>query len=168
MSAAEDFSKVAAQVAWPITALLVVWIFYEPIYALLKRMSETLTLKTLKVKALGVEADLSPEYARTVLHELLDDITESSSNLSPEEVALFDLILAAEGAKTIGELVHGFVRDGQDHQRLRNLRDQKLIVPRERGQWKTEKHPVVTRYGHLVAKLRMSGASIRSFRQSDA
>jgi hypothetical protein len=46
--------------------------------ALLKRMAETLTFKSVKVKALGVEADLTPEYARTVLHSLLDDITAST------------------------------------------------------------------------------------------
>ena len=164
---ADDFSKIATALAWPVTALLALGLFYRPVLGLLKRLSETLTFKSLKVKAFGVEADLSAEYARTVLHELLDDITESTNNLPIEEVALFDRILAADGAKTVGELIPGFSRDdaGGNHDRLRHLRDQKLIVPKERGQWKPQKHPVVTRYGQLVAKLRSTGtANVQKFR----
>lgn len=166
---ADAFFKIATPLAWPLTVLLLMLIFYSPIYGLLKRLAETLTFKSVKVKALGVEADLSPEYARTVLHELLDDITASSNVLSREEIVLFDRILAADGIKTVAELIPGFVRHDQEHVRLRNLRDQKLVLPAERGQWKAERHPVVTPYGRLVAKLRTSGAErVRAFKQNDA
>jgi hypothetical protein len=168
---ADDFSKIVTPLAWPITALLTLWIFYRPVFALLKRLSETLTFKSLTVKALGVGGELAPEYARTVLHELLDDITESTTQLSRAEIALFDLILSADGEKTVGDLIPGFTRDdvAGNHDRLRNLRDQKLIYPKERGQWKVDKHPLVTRYGLLVAKLRTSSAErVRSFQQPNA
>ena len=166
---AEAFSKIATALAWPITVLLALWLFYRPIRALLQRLSETLTFKSLKVKALGGEAELTAEYARTVLHELLDDITESTNNLSADEVTLFDRILTADGVQTVGELVPGFSRDDSAgyHDRLRHLRDQKLIIPRERGQWKPEKHPIVTRYGRLVAKLRStSAADVEKFKKT--
>src|SRR2546423_297957 len=108
---ADEFSKIATPLAWPTIALVALWMFYRPSRALLQRLSETLTFKRLKVKALGAEAELTAEYARTVLHELLDDITESTNNLSADEIRLFDLILAADGAKTVGQLIPGFSRD---------------------------------------------------------
>lgn len=164
----DDVATLATPLAWPITALLIVTIFHAPVSMLLKRLAETLTFKSVKVKALGVEAELSPEYARTVLHELLDDITATSNQLTPEEVLLFDAILTADEAKTVAELVPGFARDSQEHVRLRNLRDQKLILPKERGQWKSDKHPAVTPYGRLVAKLRTTGSDrVIKFRDND-
>jgi hypothetical protein len=156
---ADEFAKIAAALAWPTTALLALSLFHTQMRALLQRLSETLTFKSLKVKALGAETELTAEYARTVLHELLDDITESTNSLSDPEVKLFDAILETEQSQTVDELIPGFRREDQNHQRLRNLRDQKLIIPMEGGQWKPEKHPVVTRYGRLIAKLRRSSAS---------
>jgi hypothetical protein len=157
----DEFIKLAAALVWPITVLVALSVFYSPVRALLQRLAETLTFKSLKVKALGLETELTAEYARTVLHELLDDITESTNNLSADEIKLFDQILEARGVRTIGDLIPGFSRDDKAgyHARLRNLRDQKLIVPAERGQWKAEKHSIVTRYGQLVAKLRLSSAA---------
>ncbi len=78
----DDIAKVAAPLAWPVVALLLAGFFYKPVCALLKRLAETLTFKSVKVKALGVEGELTPEYARTVLHELLDDITATSNQLT--------------------------------------------------------------------------------------
>jgi hypothetical protein len=165
----DEIVKVATPLAWPVTVFLIVALFYRPVRALLKRLAETLTFKSLKVKALGFESELTPEYARTVLHDLLDDITATSNQLTPEEIALFDQILSSGGSKTLVEIIPGFARDSPEHQRLRNLRDQKLILPATRGQWRSEKHPIVTPYGHLVAKLRTSGAErVRKFRQNDA
>jgi hypothetical protein len=165
---ADDFAKIATPLAWPIIALIAVWLFYKPLHALIRRLSETLTFKSLTVKALGGQVELTPEYARSVLSELLDDITESTNTLRPEEIELFDRILRANGTKTLAELVPGFTREDKDgnHERLRNLRDQKLIIPRERGRWKPEKHPVVTRYGQLVDRLRFKSSDrIQEFRR---
>ncbi len=164
---ADEFSKIATAIAWPLTALLALWLFYRPIRGLLQRLSETLTFKSLKVKALGAEVELSAEHARTVLHELLDDIAESTNELSADEVTLFDRILAANGAETVAEIIPDFSRGDAagHHDRLRHLRDQKLIIPKERGQWKPDKHPIVTRYGRLVAKLRStSAANVQKFK----
>jgi len=157
----EEFSKVAAVFVWPAVTLLLVWVFYAPVQKLLVRLAESLTFKSVKVKALGIEVELTPEAARTVLHELLDDITASTNELSPEAITLFDAIYRANGKKSLSEIIPGFVRDDKDgkHERLRNLRDQKLVVPRDGGPWKAEKVPVVTRYGLLVAKLRTTSAS---------
>ena len=166
----DDFSKIATPLAWPLFAALCVWLFYSPILALLQRLSETLTFKSLKVKALGFETELSAEYARTVLHELLDDITDSTNTLTAEEIRLFNLILLAKGTKTILELLPSFSRRDAEgnHDRLRNLRDRKLIIPLERGQWQPEKHPIVTRYGELVAKLgTASAASVQEFKSKN-
>jgi hypothetical protein len=165
----DEFSRIATALAWPIIALFAICMFYRPIRALLQRLSETLTFKSLKVKALGTEVELTAEFARTVLHELLDDITESTNNLSAAEIRLFRQILEEDGAKTVGELIPGFSREDKEgnHDQLRNLRDRKLIVPKERGQWKPEKHPVVTRYGRLVAKLQAgSAAKVREFKDN--
>ncbi len=107
----DDIAKVAAPLAWPVVALLLAGFFYKPVCALLKRLAETLTFKSVKVKALGVEGELTPEYARTVLHELLDDITATSNQLTPEEITLFDRILSSAGTKTLLDLVPGFTRD---------------------------------------------------------
>jgi hypothetical protein len=168
---ADDFSKVATPLAWPMTTMLIVWVFQKPVFAILKRLAESLTFKNVKVTVFGIVMELTPERARTVLDELLDDITESTNQLTEQEKQLFDSVLAADGKRTIGELIPGFIRDGEagDHQRLRNLRDQKLIYPQERGQWKTDKHPVVTRYGQLVAKLRTTHADkVRSIHEQNA
>jgi hypothetical protein len=156
----DDFSKIATPLVWPAIALVVLCLFYRPVRALLQRLAETLTFKSLKVKVFGTEIELAPEYARTVLHELLGDIAESTNELTREEVGLFFRIRSANGAKTVAELIPSFRRDDPEgnHERLRNLRDQKLIIPRERGQWKPDKHPVVTRYGELVAKLHSTRA----------
>lgn len=152
---ADEFSKIATPLVWPAITLVALWLFYRPVRALLQRLAETLTFKSLKVKVFGTEIELAPEYARTVLHELLDDIAESTNELTPEEIELFFLIRRANGVETVAQIIPSFRRDDPEgnHERLRNLRDQKLIIPRERGQWKPDKHPVITRYGELVAKL---------------
>jgi hypothetical protein len=165
----DEIAKLATPLAWPVFALVVLMVFCVPLLHVLRRLSKTLTLRGVKVTALGVEAELSPEYARSVLNELLEDITAASNQLSAEEVSLFDRIREAQGAKTVMELIPDFARGGEDHDRLRNLRDQKLVLPAERGQWKADKHPIVTPYGNLVAKLRTTGAeSVREFRERDA
>jgi hypothetical protein len=166
---ADDIAKVAASLAWPVVALILASLFYKPVSALLKRLAETLTFRSVTVKALGVECELTPEYARTVLNELLDDITATSNELTKEEIALFDRILSSAGTKRVVDLIPGFTRDSPEHQRLRNLRDQKLILPANRGRWKSEERPIVTPYGHLIAKLRTSGAGlVQNFRQNNA
>ena len=153
---ADDFSKLATPLAWPVVATVALAVYGKPVLALLTRISETLTFTSLKFKLLGSEVLLTPQRARTTLDELLEDIAESTNELTREEVALFDQVLIADGRLTVAALIPGFKREEEspDLLRLRNLRDQKLIRPIERGRWREEKHPVVTRYGRLVASLR--------------
>lgn len=61
---AEDFAKVVTPLAWPVASLLIAAIFYRPVCAVLKRLAETLTFRTIKVKVLGVEAELTPGVDR--------------------------------------------------------------------------------------------------------
>jgi len=49
---ADDVAKIAGALAWPFTGLIAVLLVYKPLRILLKRLSETLTLKSLKVKHL--------------------------------------------------------------------------------------------------------------------
>lgn len=157
----DSFVRIATVVAWPLVTLLVLVAFYRPTTKMLLRLGESLTFKSVKVRALGIEVELTPEAARTVLHELLDDITASTNELSTEEIALFDEIHRANGRKNVGEIFPGFVRNDKEgrHERLRTLREQKLIIPKEGGPWKPEKFPVVTRYGLLVCRLRTTRSS---------
>lgn len=164
----DEFLRLAAVLVWPLVTLVLVWIFHQPVSRLLARLAESLTFKSVKVKALGMEVELTPEAARTVLHELLDDITASTNQLSDQEIALFYKIQEANGLRSVAEIIPGFIREDKDHERLRHLRDQKLIIPSKAGQWKADKVPLVTRYGHLVAKLRTTSASkVTTFERED-
>ena len=100
-----EIGAIAEPLAWPITALLITALFYQPICALLTRLAETFTFQSVEVKALGIEAELTPQYAHTVLHELLNDITATSSQPTVEEIALFDLVLGSAGKKTVLDLI---------------------------------------------------------------
>ncbi len=113
-------------------------------------------MKTVTLKAFGAEVELTPEQAKHALDELLQDIAESTNELSPEESVLFERIMASAGRDTVCQLLPNFQRDTPDHQRLRKLRDRKLIRPFEGGRWQREKHPLVSRFGQLVYDLRNS------------
>lgn len=152
----DELTGLLTALVWPLTTLLLVAVFHRRLAALLDRLAATLTMKTLKARILGIEVELSPEHARSTLDELLADIAESTAALSAEERRLFDAILAADGEKTVAQLLPGFDRDqpATGLHALRNLRDQKLIRPTEGGNWQPGKHPLVTRYGRLVDRLR--------------
>ena len=151
---AKDFAEVARAVAWPGIFLAFVAVFYRPVRILLERLAETLTVKTVKLKAFGAEIELTAEQAKRALDELLQDIAESTNELSRDDSILFERIVGAGGRETVRRLLPGFQRDTEEHQRLRKLRDRKLIRPFEGGNWQGEKHPVVSRFGQLVHDLR--------------
>ncbi len=152
----KDFSEIATALAWPITAVAFLALFYKPIRALLDRLAATLTVKTVKLKAFGAEIELTPEEAKRTLDELLQEIADSTNELSPEELLLFQRIEASAGQDTVAQLLPDFRRDTVEHQRLRKLRDRKLVRPFESGRWQPEKHPIATRFGKLVYDLRSS------------
>jgi hypothetical protein len=156
---AKEFAEIAGALAWPITAIGVIALFYKPIRALLDRLAATLTVKTVKLKAFGAEVELTPEEAKGALDELLQDIADSTNELSLEETLLFQRIMAAAGRDTVIQLLPNFRRDTIEHQMLRKLRDRKLVRPIEGGNWQPEKRPIATRFGQLVYDLRRPQSS---------
>ena len=150
----KEFAEIAGALAWPLTFIAFVAVFYKQVHSLLHRLAETLTVKSIKLKAFGAEVELTPEQARRALDELLQDIAESTNELSADDSALFERIVASAGRETVRQLLPTFQRDMPDHLRLRKLRDRKLIRPFEGGNWQPEKHPVVSRFGQLVYDLR--------------
>ncbi|MFZ4682890.1 MAG: hypothetical protein ACOYMS_10325 [Terrimicrobiaceae bacterium] len=150
----KDFADIASAIAWPLTALVVFAAMFKPLRALLDRLAATLTIKTVKINAFGSEVELTPEQAKRALDELLQDIADSTNELTVDEMSLFERIFQAHGRTTVGELFPSFTRDSTEHQRLRKLRDRKLIRPFEGGNWQVNKHPVPSRFGELVHELK--------------
>jgi hypothetical protein len=96
----------------------------------------------------------------------LQEIADSTNELSPEESRLFEKILASGGRERIDQLLPNFRRDTPEHQGLRKLRDRKLVRPFEGGRWQPDKHPVVTRFGQLVHDLHNARSSDRASQPS--
>ena len=137
--------------------LAIVLYLREPLHLLVTRAAESLKVKALRFKLFGLESELTVEEAKGTLDEMLQEIFEATNELSPGEVALFQAINRAEGRLSVVELVpglKGFRRGDEAHTQLRRLRDRKLIRPFEGGNWQSEKHPIVTRFGKLVQSLR--------------
>lgn len=156
---AKAFAEIATALAWPVAFVAFVGVFYKPLRAFLDRLAATLSVKTVKLKAFGAELELTPEQAKRGLDELLQDIAESTNELSAEESALFARIMASGGRESVLQLLPTFQRGNADHQRLRKLRDRKLVRPFEGGNWQPQKHPVVSSFGQLVYELQASQGS---------
>lgn len=161
----EDFAKIADAFAWPLTVIVLAAGFYKPIRTLFDRLGTALAIRAVKLKLFGQEIELTPEQAKGALAELLEVMAESTSGLSSEDLALFEKIRAAEGRATVDQLIDGYQReDASGHptpglQRLRKLRDRHLTRPFEGGNWKSDKHPMATRFGQLVDDLRKRKAT---------
>ena len=151
---AKDIAAILTPLAWPVTAGILVFSFRTPLVTLLSRLSESLSVKTIKLKVFGAEIELTPEQAKSALDELLKDIVETTNELSEEEITTFQEIQAADGRRTVTDLLPSFVRDNEQHKQLRVLRDRKLIRPFEGGRWNASKHPVVTRFGDLICRIK--------------
>jgi hypothetical protein len=80
-------------------------------------------------------------------------VTSLVRDMTDEEKRLYIQIRAADGRKTVAELLPTFQQGNADHKRLQLLRDRKLIRPFEANSWKSDKHPMVTRFSHLVERL---------------
>jgi hypothetical protein len=153
----KEFADIAAALAWPLIAVLFLVAFFKPVWALLDRLASTLTVKVVKLKAFGAEVELTPEQAKRALDELLQEIADSTNELTPDEATLFARIIQAEGRTIVADLFSGFARDSEAHRQLRRLRDRKLIRPFEGGNWQPGKHPVASRFGQLVYELKTGG-----------
>jgi hypothetical protein len=139
----KGIAAVLAAVVWPFTILVIVLYFRQPLHLLLTRAAESLKIKVLRFKLFGFESELTIEEVKGALDEMLQEIVEAMNELSPGDVALFEAIDSAEGRLSLDQLVTGFQRG-----------DRKLIRPLEGGNWQSQKHPIVTRFGKLVQALR--------------
>jgi hypothetical protein len=156
MATAKDFAEIARALAWPITAVGFLVLFYRPIRGLLYSLASALTVKKVTLKAFGAEIELTPEDAKRALDELLQEIALPTNELTQDEVLLFYGIIASAGQYAVIQLRPHFTHDDDniELQRLRKLRQRKLVRPLEGGPWKVDSHPIVTRFGELVYKLR--------------
>ena len=57
----KDFSEIAGVLVWPITAIRCLIVFYKPLRAILEQLAASLAIKTVKLKAFGVEVEITPE-----------------------------------------------------------------------------------------------------------
>ena len=151
---AKEFADVAAEIAWPLTAIFFFALLYRPLRALVVRLAETLTIKSVKFKGPFGEVELSPEKVQQTLTELLQELEDPANKLESTEKALFQRIIGASGKLTVQDYFsQPFARGSDEHKQLRNLRDRKLVRPAEGGRWEPGKHPVVTRFGELVLQV---------------
>lgn len=153
-----EFAEIAKALAWPLTFIAFVVVFYKRVRALLERLAATLTLETVKLKVFGLEVQLAAKQAKETFDELLQIIVESTNELPDKDIALFDRIKASAGSQKVGQLFPEFQRDtperpSPEHRQLQNLRDRMLIRPLEGESWQAWKHPVLTRFGQLVSNL---------------
>jgi len=152
---ATEFAKIAEAVALPALTGFTVVLFYSSITKLLNSLAASLKIKSIKVKAFGVEAELTPEEVKAAVDELLKEISDPTNELTEGEVQLLDQIASADGRRSVIELAPAFERGNDVNDYLRRLRDQHLIRPSEDSRWLAEKHPVLTRFGRLVLDLRL-------------
>jgi hypothetical protein len=154
----DQFASIAGAVAWPLTSLLIFGLLFSPLRALVQRLAETLTIKSVKFTGPFGEVELTPEKVQQTLAELLQELEDPANKLESSDRDLFQSILAASGKFTAQDYFSiPFARGSAEHKQLRNLRDRKLIRPVEGGRWESWKHPVVTRFGELV--LQLTGSS---------
>lgn len=131
----------------------VVLYFRAPVRSLLNRLADSLKVTSIKFELFGAKAELTPEAAKGTLDEMLQEIVEPMNELSPDEVDLFLRIDTADGRLTVVDLIPDFEPESARHAQRRRLCDRKWIRPVEGGQWQPQKHPIVTRFGHLARKL---------------
>lgn len=115
--------------------------------------------KTISVEAFGSKSILNASEAEGILQELLLEVLHSLGNLEEIDRKLFNVIRAARGGRTVNEVTrdvfgHDFKRAGEELERFRKLRAQKLIRPAEGGTWRSEKCPVPTRLVELILRVK--------------
>jgi hypothetical protein len=142
----EHVAAVLRAAMWPVVAVVGLLLLRRP----LRQLLTAAMLKSIKLKVFGFEFELSREEADQVLGDLLKEIRSPVNALTPEEKELFERIVDSDGLNRVDQIIEGFRRDTPGHEQLRKLRDLQLVRPIEGGRWKPEKHPVVTRFGHIV------------------
>ena len=156
-----EFAAIANALAWPVVVLATLVAFADKLRALLDKLTQSLSVKSVKLKALGGEIELTVEQAKNTLDEQLKAIADASNELTEEELDLFEKILEADGKLTVAMLIQDFKRNSHEHNILRRLRDRMLVAPSETGNWQPGKHPVPTRFGKLVHQLKQLSKSTK-------
>jgi hypothetical protein len=150
----DDLVKLLSVAAWPTVTIGIVSVFYTQLAALLSKLADSLSIKTIKIKLLGAEIEVTPDQADHALNEMMEEAAESLNGLSQSEIRLFEKVREARGERTLQELIPEFTRNSDSHEELRRLRDRKLIRPNEGGKWELGKRPVVTRFAEIFLKLK--------------
>jgi hypothetical protein len=153
----KELAEILAAVAWPTTAITIVLVFRTRIAALLTKLEGSLSIKGIKLQLFGAGIELTPDQADRALNELMQEVVESTHDLSPSDIQLFERIHEVRGSLAVQELIPGFTRGSEEHKQLRRLRDLKLVRPSEGGKWEAIKHPVVTRFAEIFLKLKNEG-----------
>ena len=157
-----EFAKIAEVLAWPALAFVALVLFYPSVAKLIHGLASSLRIKSIKVVAFGIEAELSPQEVKATLDELLQEISDPTNELNSEELLLLDRIAAFDGRRSVIELAPSFERGDRTHDQLRRLRDRHLIRPAEGSRWLPDKHPILTRFGRLVLDLHERTRNARS------
>jgi hypothetical protein len=150
----QELAEILTAVVWPMAVIGIVWTFYRPVVAVLEKLKESLSIKGIKLKLLGAEIELTPDQADSALNEMIQNLAESTEDLSTDDIKLFEKIHEAGGALTVEALIPGFSRESEAHNQLRRLQDVKFIRPNEGGKWAAAKHPITSRFGEIFLKLK--------------
>jgi hypothetical protein len=70
----------------------IVWAFYRPVVAILAKLKESLSIKGIKLKLLGAEIELTADQADRALNEMIQNVNESTQDLSTADIDLFERI----------------------------------------------------------------------------
>ncbi len=154
-----EFTALASVLVWPLTFLILGGVLVGSVRNLLNRLAVGVTLRRIKIKAHGVELELTREQACDVLEEELRGLLVALDQLPAEEKQLFESIRTTRGFATVKQLLPEFHQDNECHQLLLNLSAKNLIKPVEGGSWHSEKHPEVSKLGELSSELRRDSLS---------
>jgi hypothetical protein len=72
---------------------------------LVTRLAESLKVKSLKVRVLGNELELTVEQGKVAFDEMLQEMLETTNELTTEDVALFHQFDVADGRHNVIQLV---------------------------------------------------------------
>jgi len=84
----KELAEILTAVVWPMAVIGIVWTFYRPVVAVLEKLKESLSIKGIKLKLLGAEIELTPDQADSALNEMIQNLAESTEDLSADDIKL--------------------------------------------------------------------------------
>src|SRR5579864_7120221 len=100
----KELADILAAVAWPVTVIAVIVAFRVHVVGLLRKLEESVSIKGIKVKLFGAEIELTPDQADRALNEMMQEVVESTHDLSGSDIQLFERIHDVRGSLTLQEL----------------------------------------------------------------